>query len=70
MYDRELRQRCEKYNASSSLERFENIHIFFYFEKRSSQLQSTLALYVVVNSEVVGLAPEFTTTTPALYEVG
>jgi hypothetical protein len=32
------------YNATSSLERLENKHILFYFEKRSS-----LALYAVVN---------------------
>jgi hypothetical protein len=38
-YDRELqRQRCKSYNATSSLVRFENKNIFFYFEKRSSIL--------------------------------
>jgi hypothetical protein len=40
-YNRELqRQRCKKkISATSSLVRFENKKILFYFEKRSSQLQ-------------------------------
>jgi hypothetical protein len=36
--------------------RFENKNIFFYFEKRAS-LFNLLALYLVENSEVAGLAP-------------
>jgi hypothetical protein len=42
------------YNATSSLAHFENKHIFFYFEKRSSLLQN--AVVVVVHSKVVELA--------------
>jgi hypothetical protein len=39
-YDRELqRQRVNFFSATSSLLRFENKNIFFYFEKRSILLQ-------------------------------
>jgi hypothetical protein len=39
-YDRDLqRRRCNFYNATGSLARFENKNILFYFEKRSSLLQ-------------------------------
>jgi hypothetical protein len=40
-FDRELQQRhrLKNYNAASSLVRFENQYIFFYFEKRSSLLK-------------------------------
>jgi hypothetical protein len=34
-----------------------------YFTSKTLSPTSTLALYVAVNSEVIGLAPEFTTTT-------
>jgi hypothetical protein len=37
------------YNATSSLVRFENKNIFFYFEKNAT----TTALYVAVNSKVI-----------------
>jgi hypothetical protein len=47
------------YKATGSLVCFENKNIFFYFEKRSSLRTTTLALYIVVNSKVVGLAPWF-----------
>jgi hypothetical protein len=40
----------------SSLVRFENKNILFYFEKCSSLLHKKLALYVAVNSVVVALA--------------
>jgi hypothetical protein len=45
------------YETTSSLVRFETKNIFFHFEKRASLLHTTLALYVVVNSQVIGLAP-------------
>jgi hypothetical protein len=49
-YDRELqRQRCKFYNSTTSLARIENINLFFCYEK--------CYVVVVVNSEVVGLAP-------------
>jgi hypothetical protein len=47
------------YSATSSLVRFKNRNIFFYFEKNAlALLGTTLALYVTENSGVVGLAPE------------
>jgi hypothetical protein len=46
------------YNATSSLVRFENKNIFFYFEKTLLPT-TTLALYLVVNFDVVGLVPGF-----------
>jgi hypothetical protein len=45
------------YNARGSLARFENKNILFHFEKRSSLLQCW-ALYIAVNSKVLGLAPD------------
>jgi hypothetical protein len=45
----------KNYNTLSSLVRFENKNVFFYYEKRFSLLCTTLALYVgryiVVNSD-------------------
>jgi hypothetical protein len=39
--------------------RFKNKNMFFYFEiNQSSLCNATLALYIVVNSKVEGLAPE------------
>jgi hypothetical protein len=37
--------------------RFENKNVFFYFGKRSTLCNTTLALYEGVNLEDVGLAP-------------
>jgi hypothetical protein len=48
------------YNATSSLVRFED-KFFFYFEKLFSLLQ--FWPYIVVNPEVVGLAPELPSRT-------
>jgi hypothetical protein len=54
--DRELhRQFCKIYSATSSLVRFENKSIYFYFGK-TLWPTTTLAMYIVVNSGVVGLA--------------
>jgi hypothetical protein len=45
------------YNTLSTLVRFENRSVLFYFEKRSTQPMYYNAGAVVVSSELVGLTP-------------
>jgi hypothetical protein len=46
------------YSATSSLVRFENKNIFFYFKKTLNPTRYSAGV-VAVNSKVVGLAPDF-----------
>jgi hypothetical protein len=56
-YDREIQMynssAVKYYNETSSLVCFENKIIVFCFENFTSLLTTTLALYIVINSEVV-----------------